>query len=72
MKQWEYLVVEIPNEYLGRLDPWYSKVQPAEAKRRRDEVAKPRREWWNDLGNQGWELVEVHSNGVAYFKREKP
>ena len=26
----------------------------------------------NNLGNEGWELVSIMPNGIAYFKRQLP
>ena len=43
----------------------YKKIQLNEAPRKRDDI-----DLLCDAGDQGWELVAILSNGIAYLKRE--
>jgi hypothetical protein len=43
----------------------YSKIDLNDASRRTDDIGL-----LNDAGKDGWELVGIASNSVAYFKRQ--
>lgn len=43
----------------------YKKINLSDAPRRRDEI-----DLLNDAGQEGWELVSITSNSMAYLKRQ--
>jgi hypothetical protein len=52
----------------SKMREWeYRKLNLSDAPRRGDETAP-----LNQAGSEGWELVSVTRNGIAYLKREKP
>ena len=55
MKKWEYKIIN-KNDYV-RID-----------QQNDDQILE---RFFNQLGEQGWELVDVYGNVVFYFKRMK-
>jgi len=66
-EQWEYKIARSPSQEFSQSNP----VSQAQAAQALEDRRKTKEAFLNDMGKDGWILVERDDSGAYYFKRVK-